>query len=361
MTVNATGEDEARFRQDVQSCIDSGYYNGTLSDDDITTAYEIYSLAKKDKSSGVTIVGRLVRAASPSLDLFAPALVEKELNTARDLVQQEIRALTRDTESARPGLLAKLAAVDAKLAAMTRVRGGTDVTAAVNAVVKANGMSVAKQLDAVYAFDAATFGRDQAAAIAQLSIGKLTISTDKFVESTEDFPGIDPDLRANFLSLNEEMKSQILGTNQQVGAVLNSTKWTLLANDAWLLGGIHQQGEIQFASPLQWSTLWDEAFERPTVTGREVIGICRFGYELFQNTYTVSASDGSGQKSGPATLMRLGSGARVADPARAKAATLVDYNEEILRKTASRSTFIQFFKLLGHVTEGPAPQPLKPT
>ena len=47
----------------------------------------------------------------------------------------------------------------------------------------------------------------------------------------------------------------------------------LLANDAWLLGGIHAQTEFHFASPLRWENLWDSEFDRLTVTGREVVGI----------------------------------------------------------------------------------------
>jgi hypothetical protein len=36
------------------------------------------------------------------------------------------------------------------------------------------------------------------------------------------------------------------------GSILSAGLWSLLANDAWLLGGIHARTEFHFASPLRW-------------------------------------------------------------------------------------------------------------
>jgi hypothetical protein len=65
-----------------------------------------------------------------------------------------------------------------------------------------------------------------------------------------------------------------------IGSILDAKSWSLLANDAWLLGCIHAKTEFQFASPLRWRNLWDEGIERLTVTAREVIGITSHGYKL---------------------------------------------------------------------------------
>ena len=68
--------------------------------------------------------------------------------------------------------------------------------------------------------------------------------------------------------------------NADAGSILDTKLWSLLANDAWLLGGIHAQTEFHFASPLRWENLWDSDFDRLTVTGREVVGIVASGYEI---------------------------------------------------------------------------------
>ena len=88
----------------------------------------------------------------------------------------------------------------------------------------------------------------------------------------ESFPAIDEIMRDNLKIMDDE--------NSDAGSILDTKLWSLLANDAWLLGGIHAQTEFHFASPLRWENLWDSDFDRLTVTGREVVGIVASGYEI---------------------------------------------------------------------------------
>jgi hypothetical protein len=84
-----------------------------------------------------------------------------------------------------------------------------------------------------------------------------------------------------------------------------------LANDAWLLGGVHAQTEFHFASPLSWKNLWDEKSGRMTVTAREAIGITVHGYQI--------------QRPQP----KLEAVAVCADKQRAQAASLLSYREQV--------------------------------
>lgn len=95
------------------------------------------------------------------------------------------------------------------------------------------------------------------------------------IPSDESFPSIDEDMKKNLLTLDEDF-------NQQSGSILSSENWSLLANDAWLLGSLHALAEFHFASPLRWNNLWDENKKRISVTAREVIGITSFGYQLIR-------------------------------------------------------------------------------
>ena len=94
-----------------------------------------------------------------------------------------------------------------------------------------------------------------------------------WIPSDESFPSIDEIMKENLGILAEDSLDKI-------GSILNSTNWSLLANDAWLLGSIHAITEFHFASPISLSNLWDENMKRITVTGREIIGITEHGYEI---------------------------------------------------------------------------------
>lgn len=62
-----------------------------------------------------------------------------------------------------------------------------------------------------------------------------------WIPSNESFPSIDEILKQNLGTLDEDPSDG--------GAVLDAANWSLLANDAWLLGGIEARTEFHFASP----------------------------------------------------------------------------------------------------------------
>lgn len=105
-------------------------------------------------------------------------------------------------------------------------------------------------------------------------VGRLArrASDGRWISADENFPSIDEIMRENLRIMDEG--------NEDAGSILDANLWSLLANDAWLLGGIHAQTEFHFASPLRWENLWDEDASRMTVTGREVVGIAASGYKL---------------------------------------------------------------------------------
>ena len=89
-------------------------------------------------------------------------------------------------------------------------------------------------------------------------VGRLALKKKKpgateeyyWVPSNEEFPSIDEIMRQNFGTMDEDPEHS--------GSILDAKTWSLLANDAWLLGGIHSHAEFHFASPLSWDNLWDQ-------------------------------------------------------------------------------------------------------
>ncbi|MBQ0882963.1 hypothetical protein ACFC5H_34100 [Streptomyces rochei] len=57
------------------------------------------------------------------------------------------------------------------------------------------------------------------------------------VIAPERIPGIDAEVIKNFRTMSE-------ATERGVGQVLDSSKWTILVNDAWLLGGAHYMAQV---------------------------------------------------------------------------------------------------------------------
>jgi len=107
-------------------------------------------------------------------------------------------------------------------------------------------------------------------------VGRLALRGDNgaWIPSSEAFPAIDEILQQNLRTLGDETGEQ--------GSILNSKEWSLLANDAWLLGGIHAGTEFHFASPLRWENLWAATERRMTVTAREAICIMACNYEILR-------------------------------------------------------------------------------
>jgi hypothetical protein len=107
-------------------------------------------------------------------------------------------------------------------------------------------------------------------------VGRLALKAEDgtWVSADESFPSIDEILRQNLRVMDEKSGDS--------GSILSASLWSLLANDAWVLGGLHARTEFHFASPLRWENMWDERGKRMTVTAREVIGITAFGYRIIR-------------------------------------------------------------------------------
>ena len=127
-------------------------------------------------------------------------------------------------------------------------------------------------------------------------------------KSSEKEPSIDKRVWKNFGTMNE---------GAQGGSVLNSDNWTMLMNDAWLLGGLHSTNPIYLASGRTSENVKGTNPAYPmSVTGRELIGITSFGYEIV-----------SGHPS-------LGEVARPVNQEAARSASLITYAEAVQNAVA---------------------------
>jgi hypothetical protein len=84
-----------------------------------------------------------------------------------------------------------------------------------------------------------------------------------------------------------EKVSEIVGRDTLLnkgaqGNLLKLDKWARAVNDSWILGGVHRGSKFRLTSPLVMENLWNYAIGAPVVTGREIVGLLHFGYELQQ-------------------------------------------------------------------------------
>lgn len=136
-------------------------------------------------------------------------------------------------------------------------------------------------------------------------VGRLALRAGDgtWVSAVESFPSIDEIMRDNLMVMDED--------SDDSGSILSAGDWSLLANDAWVLGGIHARTEFHFASPLRWENLWDERGNRMTITAREIIGITASGYRISR------------------PVPKLEAVAKCTDNKKAAAASLRTYKKEI--------------------------------
>lgn len=152
-------------------------------------------------------------------------------------------------------------------------------------------------------------------------VGRLALKADDgtWVSADENFPSIDEIMRQNLKVMDED--------SDDSGSILSADQWSLLANDAWVLGGIHARTEFHFASPLRWENLWDQRGNRVTVTAREVIGITAFGYRISRPVPQLEA----------VALCR--------DDLKAAAASLPAYKKEV-KKYRTPENFLNFYNAI---------------
>lgn len=152
-------------------------------------------------------------------------------------------------------------------------------------------------------------------------VGRLALKADDgtWVSADESFPSIDEIMRENLKVMDEDSENS--------GSILSASLWSLLANDAWILGGIHARTEFHFASPLRWENLWDARGSRMTVTAREVIGITAFGYRISR------------------PVLKLEAVAQCFDEKKAAQASLPAYKNEV-QKYRTVDTFRKFYQTI---------------
>jgi hypothetical protein len=86
--------------------------------------------------------------------------------------------------------------------------------------------------------------------------------------------GIDNALQNNMGRMNEVFTG---------GAIMNSGNWTMLVNDAWVLGGVHSHTSFYLASERTMDNIYNVGgpyHGQMTVTGRELTGLAVFGYTV---------------------------------------------------------------------------------
>lgn len=94
------------------------------------------------------------------------------------------------------------------------------------------------------------------------------------------------------------------------GSILDMTRWPATVDDAWLIAGIHAKLPFHAASPLTRENLLEEPHVM-TVTGRELLGMSVFGYEV--------------RRGHPALEMVM----LCADPALARSASMTKLQEHV--------------------------------
>ena len=144
--------------------------------------------------------------------------------------------------------------------------------------------------------------------------------------SDESFPSIDKPMKNNLLTLDEDF-------TKESGCILNSENWTLIANDAWIIGGIHANTDFHFASPLRWSNLWNNDRKRMSITAREIIGITSFGYKIIKPNPKLEAVE------------------LCVENKKAISASLVKYKEEVEICQEYKALQVFFKSLPSNVTE----------
>ncbi|MDB9454021.1 hypothetical protein [Dolichospermum circinale] len=144
--------------------------------------------------------------------------------------------------------------------------------------------------------------------------------------SDESFPSIDDSMKNNLLTIDEDF-------TKESGCILNSENWTLIANDAWVIGGIHANTDFHFASPLRWSNLWNNDRKRMSITAREIIGITSFGYKIIKPNPKLEAV------------------ALCVDNKKAMSASLVKYKEKVEIFQEYKALQVFFKSLPSNVTE----------
>ena len=143
---------------------------------------------------------------------------------------------------------------------------------------------------------------------------------------------------------------RILGrTNAtSTGSVLRTeTRWSIILNDSWILGGVHGHVNFELVSPVQGNVMEQSytadlsADRKFTVTGRELIGLKTFGYhQVYGPVERIS------HEARPANLPGTNILLQCVDPGLADPATLTRYCNEVMRMATSADVSAKGWQVL---------------
>ncbi|WP_444937390.1 hypothetical protein [Microbulbifer sp. JMSA002] len=128
--------------------------------------------------------------------------------------------------------------------------------------------------------------------------------------------------------LHEALKVFGPTNSRDNGSVLRTKTWSIILNDAWILGAVHAKAEVELVSRPTSSTIANKDFQIGDpldrifrVTGRELIGLKSFGYSVVQGPLIY--------KSHTAKVINMMS---CIDHRLAESATFSKYKETIIRQ-----------------------------
>jgi len=140
-------------------------------------------------------------------------------------------------------------------------------------------------------------------------------------------------------------------TGSEGGSVLRSPEWSIVLNDAWVLGGIHGHVNFELISTNLQESIINQSFKpgehvsmKFRVTGRELIGLTTFGYaQVYGPVEKISDEVRPDALGGSNMLFQC------VDPVLADTATFTRYND-VIDRTANSAIASGWSGLSGLVT-----------
>lgn len=118
--------------------------------------------------------------------------------------------------------------------------------------------------------------------------------------SNEHSPSIDSPMIENLGNINEDFY-------KKNGSVFSYPydDWTLITQDACILGLIQAKTEFHIISPINMNNLWKADHECMTIFAREIKAITSFGYNLYKTQFEVVACCFDKEKAERSSLQKL--------------------------------------------------------
>lgn len=137
------------------------------------------------------------------------------------------------------------------------------------------------------------------------------------------------------------------------GSVLRASPWSIVLNDAWVLGGIHGYINFELVSSLEEGSILDSRYtpDQPKdrmfrVTGRELIGLTTFGYAQVYGPVERISHDINPQRSTRSNAL-----IQCVNKSLAKSATFTRYQQAIQDKAGEVA--VKGWKIANGLVYGP--------